>query len=122
MLIVVVGGCTEAKEEGCLTSIEVLDVDKLLHTGEEVHFNTIENVLKVPRRGPAVWSRNDCIYVAGGCSGPGQHVDSVEKITLKKDKFESEILESQKVEGASCFAFCEIEVSLVLKYLKTLFP
>ena len=114
MLIVLVGGCTEAKEEGCLKSIEILDVDKLIHIGEnkKIYFDKVEDVLKLPRRGPAVWVRDNCIYVAGGCSGPGQHLDSVEKVTLKEDGFESEILENQKVESASCTSFCEVEVSL----------
>ena len=113
MLIVLVGGCTEAKEQGCLKSIEVLDVNKLANIEKSrISFDKVEDVLKLPRRGPAVWLKDNCIYVAGGCSGPGQHLDSVEKVVLKEDRFESEILETQKVESASCTAFCEVEVSL----------
>ncbi|KAE9551688.1 hypothetical protein FO519_005093 [Halicephalobus sp. NKZ332] len=112
MLIALVGGCTEAKEEGCLKSIEILEVEKIAFPDEEeknekIFFKKVE-VLKIPRRGPAIWLNNNFVYVAGGCRGPNDHLDSVERISWDGDNLKSEILENQKVEAASCYSFCEI--------------
>uniref|UniRef100_A0AC35G5P3 Kelch repeat-containing protein n=1 Tax=Panagrolaimus sp. PS1159 TaxID=55785 RepID=A0AC35G5P3_9BILA len=100
MKIVVIGGCTEPLEEGCLKCCEIFD--------DNGNGSLIENVLNFPRRGSAFALNNEFIYVFGGCSGPGKHLKTIEKIDKS---FEATVIENEIEAEGSCFAYCSINNS-----------
>lgn len=101
--IVVVGGCSEACEEGCLRSVE------LSNGLEGFKISSVE--LREPRRSPALFrgASKGSALVIGGCSGPGRHVASADLLSVD-GSVAGEGLESLGYEF-SCAAFCTLPVS-----------
>lgn len=101
--IVVVGGCSEASEEGCLRSVE-------LSNGLD-GFRLLSVELREPRRAPALFrgASEGSALVVGGCSAPGKHVASAELLRVGGSVEEEEV-ESLGYEF-SCAAFCTLPVS-----------
>uniref|UniRef100_A0A7E4ZQU7 Lipoprotein n=1 Tax=Panagrellus redivivus TaxID=6233 RepID=A0A7E4ZQU7_PANRE len=107
--IVVIGGCTEPAEVGCLSSIELLRLD-----GAKRKFELVENVLSEPRRGPAIGMFGKDVVIAGGCASPGRHLKSVEVLKLGADKIYSIPGGLELAEEGSCAAFCQYQDSVFI--------
>lgn len=107
--ILVVGGCTDACEEGCLRSAEI-------SAGLD-GFQLAPIELRVPRRSPAMF-RDDSgqsALVVGGCAGPGRHLSSAEVVALDGAR-ESGPADSVGYEF-SCAAFCQLQVAAYISHV-----
>uniref|UniRef100_A0A0N4Z610 Kelch protein n=1 Tax=Parastrongyloides trichosuri TaxID=131310 RepID=A0A0N4Z610_PARTI len=95
--ILIGGGCEEAVEKKCLTSINVFDTD---------HFSfSLFSSFKMPRRGGSLHKFGDNIIVLGGCAGYKNHLDTIE--IYKDDKWN--LIENVKLPyEVSCFTSCSI--------------
>lgn len=103
----VIGGCALAAEREPIRSIERIHVEKI--AGENPpHVKIISEKcgeLAVPRRSPSCFltENRQKILIAGGCTGPNEHTDSMELFRISDEK--SELLEEIMNIGASCSAF-----------------
>lgn len=108
MNVLIIGGCTEGEEKGCLRSVEVINLDKI--KDGDTSSALIDNVLVQPRRGGCLFKNNQEVIIAGGCSGPKIHLDSCELITFDNGTLKSELI-AYKIDETSCSAYCQINVS-----------
>lgn len=106
----VIGGCALAAEREPIRSIERIHVEKASDGVKIISESCGE--LAVARRSPSCFLTENRILIAGGCTGPNQHTDSIELFSVESGK--SELLEEIMRTGASCSAF-DVESSSTQK-------
>ncbi|CAJ85754.1 DUF1636 domain-containing protein [Caenorhabditis elegans] len=101
----IIGGCALAAEREPIRQIERIHVEK---AGDSVNVIS-ENCgqLTIARRSPACFlAGNQRILVAGGCSAPNEHTDSMEMLEISEIGEIRSIFLDEKLEiGASCSGF-----------------
>ncbi|CAL2028242.1 unnamed protein product [Caenorhabditis brenneri] len=110
----VIGGCALAAEREPIRSIERIHVEKA-SDGVKISSETCGE-LAVPRRSPSCFltENRSKILIAGGCTGPNQHTDSIELFLVENEGGKSKLLEETMKIGASCSAF-DVESSSTQK-------
>lgn len=109
----IIGGCALASEREPLRSIERISVETLKKA--ENSSSSIKVItekcgeLSVPRRSPSCFlleNRKE-ILVSGGCTGPNQHTNSIELLSIGKENEEivTKLLDDVMEIGASCSSF-----------------
>ncbi|CAD6184701.1 unnamed protein product [Caenorhabditis auriculariae] len=103
--LLIFGGCSYAKEKGALNSIEAVSV-QIDSTGKPIVQSELCGTLKSPRRSPSVFHHEyRGILICGGCSGEGQHLDSMEVLKVENKNCESKEITAKLVAENSCAAF-----------------
>lgn len=109
----IIGGCALAAEREPIKSIERLHVDSP-DSSRQNHVKITSKVcgnMNTPRRSPSCFLLGNVenrtrILIAGGCTGPNEHTDSIEIVKMQEEeKGASRFLEEKLQIGASCSGF-----------------
>jgi hypothetical protein len=80
----VIGGCTQAKERGCLSTTEMIKVSLNEHKQVSITVERLSSThLIVPRRGAIAWLCDKKVHVYGGCADGGQQLSSLEGASVE---------------------------------------
>ncbi|KAJ1356098.1 hypothetical protein KIN20_013734 [Parelaphostrongylus tenuis] len=99
--VLLIGGCTEREESGCLRSIEELSLS-CTPTGVNIATKVVGH-LQEARRSPAVFRERNGVVVLGGCLKKNCHLASGERIQRNGDQWEcTTLVFSDVIDGRSC--------------------
>ncbi|CDW79805.1 kelch-like protein 12-like [Stylonychia lemnae] len=97
--MLIIGGCELSLERNPHDTVEVLDdQNKVEYLGQ----NSL-----LPVRGPMAHIYNNKIYLFGGCTGPKQHIDTIQIYDLLLNQWS--IAPFKMINGRSCFMLSNIE-------------
>nr|CAD2203602.1 unnamed protein product [Meloidogyne enterolobii] len=109
-IIILIGGSSDSLEKGALSNCSFISLNQKLKATNYL-FN-----LNIPRRSPSIFNfKCGHLFVIGGCSAPGSHLNSGELFNLdfsketENFKIDGKLLNYNNIRGFSCSAFCQIE-------------